>query len=283
LDDRLVRAGFAGSAVSSQNRLVDRHTTRHGAYWKSYDFKRNEGTANLFRFPLGPKFEANPFRRVAFEHDGGEVIFTLPNGFQGYLLVNGEGARIDEGPIDMIGDNLKTAGTAAMVNGLSCMACHQNGMNKFRDTVGGGMTVTGAALEKAGRLFRSAEVMDRLVAEDEERFLKVLESATGPFLKVGEDRAKSIGEFPEPIGAVARLYLKDLALEDVAAELGMKGSHDLLGALKANPKLQEMGLAPLIQGAAIKRTEWDSLRNRFLSTYQKAASELKLGTPYRAL
>src|SRR5262245_50498485 len=60
LRDKLSRAGFAKSGVSSQNRLIERHEAAYGAYWKSYDFKTNDGTGNLFRFPLGPAFKDNP-------------------------------------------------------------------------------------------------------------------------------------------------------------------------------------------------------------------------------
>jgi hypothetical protein len=41
-------------------------------------------------------------------------------------------------------------------------------------------------------------------------------------------------------------------------------------------------MAPLSRGAAIKRTDWDSLEGRFLSTFQEAAQELALGTPFRS-
>ena len=128
LRDKLARAGFASSGVSSQNRLVDRHPALYGAYWKSYDFKRNDGTSNLFRHPLGPTFADNPYPRQAFEHAGGEIIFNLPNGLQGYLLVDGKGQRIDAGPVEVVSDALRTSGTAAIVDGLSCMACHQRGV-----------------------------------------------------------------------------------------------------------------------------------------------------------
>ena len=66
---------------------------------------RSEGTGNLFRFPLGPAFADNPFPNQAFEHAGGEIIFNLPNGLQGYLLVDAKGDRIDAGPIDIVGDD----------------------------------------------------------------------------------------------------------------------------------------------------------------------------------
>ena len=62
LNDKLARAGFAGSGVSSQNRLVERHPALYGAYWKSYDFSKNDGTANLFRYPLGPGLRGQSLR-----------------------------------------------------------------------------------------------------------------------------------------------------------------------------------------------------------------------------
>ena len=75
------RAGFNNSGVSNNNRMVERHASQHGAYWKSYDFAGSVGTQNIFNYPLD------------FTHDGGEAIFNLPNGLQGYYLVNASGFR----------------------------------------------------------------------------------------------------------------------------------------------------------------------------------------------
>ena len=69
------------SGVSGQNRMVERHDAQFGAYWKSYDFKPNNTKSDLAQFPLGPVFKDHPFEKLAFEHDGGELIFNLPNGF----------------------------------------------------------------------------------------------------------------------------------------------------------------------------------------------------------
>ena len=282
LRDKLARAGFATSGISGQNRLVDRHPALYGAYWKSYDFKKNEGKGNLFRFPLGPVFADNPFPRQAFEHAGGEIIFHLPNGLQGYFLTDGRGGRIDAGPIEVVSDSLKTSGTAAIVTGLSCMACHRSGMMPFKDTVRKGLAVEGDALDKVGRLFPSREAMDRLLAKDEARFLKALDEAAGAFLKVGDDRNKTIRDFPEPIGAVARSYLKDLGPVEVAADLGLTSAAELSALIRANPRLGQLGLGPLLDGDAIKRTEWDSVEGRLLSTFHEVAQELRLGTPFRS-
>ena len=69
------------------------HTTANCGNPADDDFKSNDNLGNLFRLPLGPQFADNPFPQQAFKHDGGEIIFNLPNGLQGYLLVNGKDAR----------------------------------------------------------------------------------------------------------------------------------------------------------------------------------------------
>src|SRR5262249_19433172 len=158
LRDKLARAGFAKSGVSSQNRLIERHEAAYGAYWKSFDFKSNDGTGNIFRFPLGPVFKDNPFADQAFTQAGGELIFHLPNGLQGYLLVNAKGQRIDEGPTEIVSDTNKTSGTVAIVNGQSCMACHRHGMIRdgVKDELRDGSGVSGASLTKLLRLHPKA-------------------------------------------------------------------------------------------------------------------------------
>ena len=37
--ERVARAGFNGSGVSRNNRLIERHVALHGAYWRTYDFE----------------------------------------------------------------------------------------------------------------------------------------------------------------------------------------------------------------------------------------------------
>ena len=68
------RAAFQKSGVSQNNRLIERHPSRSGYFWTSYDFAGNRDHQSLFDFPLGPSTEG-------FHHDGGETIFSLPNGF----------------------------------------------------------------------------------------------------------------------------------------------------------------------------------------------------------
>ena len=277
---KLARAGFATSGVSAQNRLVDRHSALHGMYWKSYDFKTNEGQGNLFRKPLGPTLDNHPFPDLAFESDGGEMIFTLPNGLQGYFLTDGKGERIDSGPIEVVSDALKTSGTPAIVNGLSCMACHKHGVVRFKDTLLMGAAVAGDARRKLEELIPQQPAMDEILARDEADFLRSLVKACGPFLQVGEDKDRDIREFAEPIAAVAMQYNKDLSAVEAAFELGVPSPVELQTRIQNNPQLREMGLGPLGQGEKIKRETWQSLTD-FLSQFHRAASQLEMGTPHR--
>jgi mono/diheme cytochrome c family protein len=276
---KLKRAGFNGSGVSGHNRMVERHDAAYGAYWKSYDFKTSAGRGNLFVFPLGPNFKGNPFAAQAFEHAGGEIIFNLPNHLQAYMLVNNKDERIDAGPVEIVSDGKKVSGTPLVVNGLSCMSCHEHGMIHFTDQVRGGHTLGGSARDFVRRLYPEPAVMEEEVTRDEKRFLEALEEATGRFLKVGADAGKDIKDFPEPVSAIARWYLvQELTSTEAAAELGLADAKTLEGAIKANPLLQRDGLLPLAQGHTLKREVWESTEFSF-SPFQRAAKELKLGEP----
>ena len=64
-----------------------------------YDAAASGGRRNFANFPVGPSDAPNKKPTGgAFEFDGGEIIFSLPNGLQAYMLANAEGARIDVGP-----------------------------------------------------------------------------------------------------------------------------------------------------------------------------------------
>ena len=51
-----------------------------------------------YEHPLGPK------GKNGFEHDGGESIFSLPNGFQAYYLNTADGKTLDKGPTNIVRD-----------------------------------------------------------------------------------------------------------------------------------------------------------------------------------
>ncbi len=281
IDGRVQRAGFNGSGVSDRNnRLIERHDTQYGAFWISYDMKVSAGRGNLFVFPLGPKFAENPFDKQAFVHDGGEVIFNLPNGLQAYMLVDNLGRRIDEGPIAIVSDgNEKRSGTPAIVNGISCMACHQYGMIRKSDEIRGSHVLGGAAKDRIDQIYVLPEQLDAVFQQDEERFERAANEAVRPFLLTGSDAEKTIRDFPEPIAPIAKWYVvPELSLADVTRELGVSDAEKVREVIAGNEELMRHGLFPLTRGNTIKREVWESQEFLF-SAFQRCAQKLKLGEP----
>ena len=164
---RVWRAGFSDSGVSNHNRVVERHLSRYGAYWKSYDFAGSVGTQNIFTHPL------------SFTHDGGEVIFNLPNGLQAYYLSDAGGRRLEEAPINIVSN--PAASDPTVRNGLSCIGCHTEGMKDFEDQVRNVVQKNPNPpfnKDRALQLYTDKATMAGLVAEDTDRYKHALK-ATG--------------------------------------------------------------------------------------------------------
>jgi serine/threonine-protein kinase len=290
--NRLWRAGFTKSGVSAQNRLVERHEARYGAYWKSYDFKAKGDRDNLIDFPLGPVFRGNPYfnpdnpkRSPVFAHDGGEIIFNLPNGLQAYMLIDAKDKRIDFGPTEVVRDLKETSGSVAIFNGVSCMACHKHGMIPLpKEEIRDGNSLGGDARLKVRRLYPEEKVMKRMIARDEEQFVRALERATIPLLLDKDEATKprSVADLKvmfeeEAVGALAGRYrLTDLHLDDVAYELGIN-KPELLGERLKGRRFRALGLGALIRGGGLKRDVWE--RVGATSMFQRIARELEMGTP----
>ena len=132
--DNLVRVGFRRSGVALHNRMLERHLGNQGQYlWISYDFDSNQGRADLLANPLGPADRDQQNFVHTFEHAGGEVIFTLPNGLQGYMVVDAVGNRLDEAPLNIVRDPRRRDGVVE--NGISCFGCHGTvGLLRPRET-----------------------------------------------------------------------------------------------------------------------------------------------------
>lgn len=237
-EETAVRAGFNDSGVSQNNRLIERHHAAYGAYWRSYDFADNRGRQNLFDRPLGPTPGQN-----SFQHAGGEIIFNLPNGLQGYLLVDGGGRRLDRAPVEIVSDPKRPDRTVE--NGLSCMTCHQRGIIPKADQVRAHVLKNLQAFSKADveairALYPPEERMRALMDEDSARFARALK-------KVGVS-----AEDLEPISATALRYEGTLDLAVAAAELGLR-PEDLADRLSKSPSLARV-LGPLqVRGGTVQR------------------------------
>jgi mono/diheme cytochrome c family protein len=237
-EDNAVRAGFNGSGVSKNNRLIERHDAAHGAYWRSYDFSDNTNRQNLFDHPLGPSLGER-----SFQHAGGEIIFHLPNGLQAYLLVDGNGRRIDKGPGEIVSDPKRP--DKLVETGVSCMSCHFGGIIPKDDQVRAHVLKNAQAFSRADRetvqaLYAPPQRMKKLVAEDNERFEKALKLA-----------GVTPGE-PEPVITATLRYEAVLDLASAAAEAGLKPD-EFAARLRRAPDLAR-SLGPLLaKGGTVQR------------------------------
>ena len=232
---RVWRAGTNNSGVSNNNRVIERHTSRYGAYWKSYDFAGSVGTQNIFTHPL------------SFTHDGGEVVFNLPNGLQGYYVTNATGFRLDEAPINIVSN--PAASDPTVRNGLSCFGCHTEGMKTFEDEVRSVIESNATPAydkEQALRLYVEQSEMDALVQEDMDRYQVALEATGGAFGDI------------EPISRFHEVYQDEVDLAYAAAVVGLE-SEVFLEKIRENIGLQNIGLLVFDSpNGSVKRDTWRS-------------------------
>ncbi|MDE0636650.1 MAG: leucine-rich repeat domain-containing protein [Candidatus Poribacteria bacterium] len=229
---RVWRAGFNDSGVSNHNRVVERHTSRYGAYWKSYDFAGSVGTQNIFTHPL------------SFEQDGGEVVFNLPNGLQAYYISDTAGRRIDVAPTNIVSN--PAASDPAVHNGLSCIGCHTEGMKRFEDEVREVIEQTknpAYDMAHALRLYVDQTTMDRLLDEDTVRYEAALKKTGGVFGGV------------EPVHRFYETYQGTVDAAYAAASLGLETAA-FLSEISKKSSLQRLGLTGLVNGGNVKRDVW---------------------------
>ncbi|HND85178.1 MAG TPA: cell envelope integrity protein TolA, partial [Pseudobdellovibrionaceae bacterium] len=247
--------------------MIERHSTRYGNYWKSYDFASPAGNPNknLSISPLGPQ---NLFGQ-GFEQDGGELIFSLPNGMQGYMLINGKGKKIDFAPSNIVKGGLpvhrpsnvkwiepkgslilpENVEEHAIVNGASCMVCHDQGMkirpdeislffNDKKNLSNGGRTLSLQAIQ----LQYDSVSYEKLIKHDRDLFLGAL---------------KKSGVVNEPMGQVISNYVRDLDRKRIVAELRLSSGD--LEEISRNSRLEKVQSILRQSQLGIKRSEFELL------------------------
>ena len=237
---RVWRAGFNNSGVSKNNRVVERHTSPHGAYWKSYDFAGSVGAQNIFTHPL------------TFRHDGGEIVFNLPNGLQGYYISDASGSRIDEAPTEIVSNPDERDGIVR--NGISCIGCHTEGMKKFEDDVRDVIEkIESPAKGQALRLYVTQAEMNGYVREDTTTYRRALEATGGVFGGI------------EPVYRFYKAFENPLNAAHAAAAVGLE-TETLIAKIRAQPSLQNLGLRTLeSRNGNVKRDAWTSNFSEVLS------------------
>src|SRR5207244_10321532 len=118
--------------------------------------------------------------------------------------------------------------------------------------------------------------MDEYLKEDEERFQRAAHRATAPFLQAEDDKNTDVRKLEEPVGVIAIAFQKELALPEVAYELGYQDPKEMGLIIKSNRELIRSGLGGLAEGGHIKRESWEAIRGT--SLFQRAARILDKGT-----
>ncbi|MGH7172760.1 MAG: c-type cytochrome domain-containing protein [Gemmataceae bacterium] len=269
--ERVARTGFNGSGISKNNRVLERHDAQTGAYWRTYDFEAVPQNLierdillpdrrNLFAYPLGPGFGD-----VSFQHAAGEIIFNLPNGLHGYLLVNANNVRQDKGATAIVSDAKRP--DRAVEAGISCMACHARGINFKDDQIRDHVAKNRKAFSRKDAeliraLYLPKEKMHALMEEDAERFRKAVEK-TGNHV-----------EGAEVVMSMTLRYEADVDLAELAAEVGMKPEL-LLPRLAASEGLARNLGALKVPGGTVARQV-------VVQSFADLVRELRLGSPFQA-
>ncbi|HEU4578510.1 MAG TPA: hypothetical protein VFS67_09660 [Polyangiaceae bacterium] len=115
----VIRAGTSQSRLSRQPTVLERLEleNRVGFYWSRYDLADETAGQSIFANPLG------------FQEDAILTIFSLPNGFNAYVIFDGAGVRQTETEVVLDPDE------AEMENSVSCNGCHAAGLNPVTDEV----------------------------------------------------------------------------------------------------------------------------------------------------
>ena len=221
---RALRAGFQRSGVSGANRLIERHEIRGGAYWKSYDFRADalpgdnaaERRTDLFQHPLGPPGAGLAADDLAFRHDGGEIIFHLPNGLQAYLLTTAAGDRLDRAPVDIVQDRNRRDGV--IVNGISCLRCHADGT---RPPPGGAHDEVGPVALSTLPLTRAERLLAKALHPGDAALAEALQRDADRFRAASLRATGGLAPEREPIGALYGFHAAAVGRADLEAEFGL--------------------------------------------------------------
>ena len=200
---------------------------------------------SLFAFPLGPG------GAKGFDHDGGETIYSLPNGFQAYYLNDKTGKYLDKGPTQIVRD-IENPRDPAVTNGISCMRCHDQGMryytDKIRDAIVQNKTISKQDRETVEALYPPNPELKLVIDADMKRFLDAM-------VRAGLDPKLKLNGV-EIIFALSQAYEAAVDAEQVASELGFKKDEFLKATGDVETKYRTM-MKRFTQGGTVPRDEFE--------------------------
>lgn len=271
--ERVIRVGFNGSGVARFNRVLERHDSAQGMYWRTYDFdeppanlaQRVNGNLlpdrrNIFAFPLGPNLVEN-----AFQHAGGEAIFALPNGLHAYFLAKADNQRLDKGPINIVSDPKRP--DRAVESGVSCMSCHTTGILPKADQIRDHLDKNPGAFTK-----KDASLIRALYPE-KEKSLEVMEQDAKAYAGVVAKTGAKVSKY-EAVSTITLKYEADMDLILAAAEVGL-APEEFRQKINASDTLVKHIGALRADGGTVSRQIW-------VQAFGDIVRELRLGALFEA-
>jgi serine/threonine-protein kinase len=227
----LIRAGTTRSVISRQDRVAERHDigVRQGAFWQSFDFDADEANESIFDDPFG------------FAEGGREAIFTLANGFLGYIIADADDNIVEES--DILFDTSQNDFVAR--TSVSCSGCHAQGFLPMVDEV--------RAVVERNRFNFNADDFEAVqeVYPTPDEFLEIVNQDSDDFQR-SLGRARIPTNIADPMSGSFLEFDRDMDITKVAGDLGV--SVELLEGNIAllDPQIQTVrggnrnGLAPTI-------------------------------------
>jgi uncharacterized protein (TIGR03000 family) len=247
--------GKEGSIVARQNRLLLRIGTPFGAAWKTFDVAETSGEKDFIERPA----ESTALAVVGkLKYDAGELIASLPNGGQAYLLTDGKGRRIEVADNRFAIDRTDSKDVRVRTGG-SCLVCHsqKNGIipprNVIARNLAQGIDLKFRDTDEQDRVRGFFLGWDRKLKFDQDNYLDLTQRTTG------WDGAKLSAEFR----AARDWYDAPVDAEQAARHVGVPLTTFKLiaSAVGAKPRGEGGGsttrLKMLIQGDVIPRKTWD--------------------------
>ena len=205
-------AGFFGSPISlNKNRLIARNETDDGYLWSTFDpddIQTRE--RNLFEFPL----LAETGGQANFVFDAQEMIWTLPNGLQGYALYDAAGNRANDAPVTVVTDT-DSPFSPIIENALSCYRCHANGLIAAQDQV------RDSVLRNASEFTTDDVELVKVFYKQNQGLAATFTSDIRLYNQALEAAGTSAGD-PDPVNFLSDRIRKDLTLEEVASFLFLR-------------------------------------------------------------
>lgn len=226
-----------GSAVSRQNRLIERAYGAVGSYYKTYDVKRTSG-----RRDFTEQLNKN------FLFDAGEILWDNPNGSLGGILVDAKGNILEIADNRFATDRSDIYFDARVRTLGSCIVCHETGYitpkDMFKTMLEKGIQIKFLTPERkleAKAFFLDWE--DKLEG-DQLRHARFIKRTSG-FLP---------GENSKNFKAWRDEYDSEIDLEKACAETGIRNKDEFESIIYKTTKAR---VANLVVGINMPRSTWE--------------------------